>query len=76
MESAVRLFAVDDVLAFRRFIVTSFRPWADRVTTQRDLVSFEDLAVTEQRQRSRVLHDHHAVGFRCRTVVRCPARRA
>jgi hypothetical protein len=69
MESAVRVLAVDYVLAFGRFLIACFCLSTDRITAQRDLVSFENLAVIEQRERARALHDHQAVGFRCRTLV-------
>jgi len=49
MESAVRVFAVDGVLAFGRFLVASLRLRTHWITTQNDFVSFENLPVIEQR---------------------------
>src|SRR5208283_4462552 len=63
MESAVRIFAVDDVLAFGRFLVAYFNLRANRITTERDFVTFQDLAATHQRQCLRRFHDHDAVGL-------------
>ncbi|MCU1307400.1 MAG: hypothetical protein JWN45_2095 [Acidobacteriaceae bacterium] len=76
MESAVRVFAVDDVLAFGCFLIARLCLSANRITAQRNLVSFEDLAVIKQCERARALHDSNAVGLRCCALVHCLARRA
>src|ERR1700678_783113 len=62
MESAVRVFAVDDVLAFGRFLVARFNLWPNRIAAQRNFISFQNLAVIEQRQRASGFHDQDVVG--------------
>jgi hypothetical protein len=45
------------------------------IAAQRDFVTFENLAVIEQRQRALALHDHDSVGFLQRAgLVSRPAR--
>src|SRR5262245_57832912 len=76
MELAVRVARVNDVLAFRRATVATLGLGACRLLSKRNLVGLEYLSLTQQRKRTRGLHDDDAVGLKYVSLLGARALRA